>query len=172
MKKPNLYRVIGTLSAVLILAFVVTKSQRSVRAAPPPEGGIAGTVKLEGTAPHQRPIDMSKEPACAAVHKANPVTTENVVAGADGGLKNVVVYLSEGWSGSPEAATSTPTWDQKGCQYSPHVMGLDVNQHLLGNRNAKIIRVVQQGDESRRMIEAGEELGGRAVVVKDARLVS
>ncbi|PYV73396.1 MAG: hypothetical protein DMG96_23385 [Acidobacteria bacterium] len=96
MKKPNLYRVIGTLSAVLILAFVVTKSQRSVRAAPPPEGGIAGTVKLEGTAPHQRPIDMSKEPACAAVHKANPVTTENVVAGADGGLKNVVVYISEG----------------------------------------------------------------------------
>src|SRR5690348_2609148 len=130
MKRPNWYRVIATLCAVLIFAFLVTMSQRHANAAPPSEGGIAGTVKLEGTAPHQRPIDMSKEPACAAVHKANPVTTENVVAGSDGGLKNVVVYISEGWSGSPEAVSATPTWDQKGCQYIPHVMGLDVNQHF------------------------------------------
>src|SRR5437667_11466315 len=85
MKKPNLYRVIGTLSAVLILAFVVTKSQRSVRAAPPPEGGIAGTVKMERTAPQQRTIDMSKEMANAAMHKANQVITENVAAGDEGG---------------------------------------------------------------------------------------
>src|SRR5437588_758319 len=94
--------------------------------------GITGTIKLEGTAPHQRPIDMSKEPACAAVHKANPVTTENVVAGSGGGLKNVVVYISEGLSGSAEneVASSKPIWDQKGCQYIPHVMGLNPNQHF------------------------------------------
>ena len=108
MKKPNLYRVIGTLCAAVILTFVVTVSQRPVKAAPPSEGGITGTVKLEGTAPHQRPIDMSKEPACAAVHKANPVTTENVIAGSEGGLKNVVVYISEGWSGSPEVRSRSP----------------------------------------------------------------
>jgi len=129
MTKPNRHKAIAIASAALLLTLVVTMSQRRVKAAPP-ESGISGTIKLEGTAPHQRPIDMSKEPACAAVHKANPVTTENVVAGPDGGLKNVVVYISEGWSGAAQATTAIPTWDQKGCQYIPHVMGLDVNQHF------------------------------------------
>src|SRR6266571_1843971 len=86
MRKPIWHRA-STLSTVLVLTLVITMSQRHVRAAPS-DSGITGTVKLEGTAPHQRPIDMSKEPGCAAVHKANPVTTENVIVGSDGGLKN------------------------------------------------------------------------------------
>ena len=130
MKKQLLFRAILALSAALILSVAWMVSQRSVKAAPPSESSITGTVKLDGTAPHQRPIDMSKEPSCAAVHKANPVTTENVVVGTDGGLKNVVVYLSEGWSGPETAVSSGPNWDQHGCQYIPHVMGLDVNQHF------------------------------------------
>jgi len=75
---------------------------------------------------------MSKEPSCAAVHKANPVATETVVAGADGGLKNVVVYISDGLSGpaATEVAPETPSWDQKGCQYIPHVMALNPNEHF------------------------------------------
>jgi plastocyanin len=57
---------------------------------------------------------------------------ENVVAGANGGLQNVVVYLSEGLTGNEASAASsdTPTWDQKGCQYIPHVLALNPNQHF------------------------------------------
>ncbi len=47
-----------------------------------------------------------------------------------GGLANVVVYVSEGWSGGESTATSEPEFNQKGCQYQPHVLGLDVNQHF------------------------------------------
>ena len=132
MKKQAWYQRLAIFSAALTLIFVFVVSQREVKAAPASGAGITGTIKLEGTAPHQRPIDMSKEPACAAVHKANPVTTENVVAGSGGGLKNVVVYSSEGLSGSAEneVASSKPIWDQKGCQYIPHVMGLNPNQHF------------------------------------------
>ena len=130
MNTRNWYRAIAILSVVLTLMVLAMTSQHKVKAAPPAESSITGTVKLDGTPPHQRPIDMSKEPACAAVHKANPVTTENVVAGPDGGLKYVVIYISQGWSGPEQAVSSSPTWDQKGCQYIPHVMGLDVNQHF------------------------------------------
>lgn len=119
-------------SVIFLLALVATVSQRQVKAAPPSGGEITGTIKLEGTPPHQRPIDMSKEPACAAVHKASPVTTETVVAGADGGLKNVVIYISDGLTGSAanDVTPETPAWDQKGCQYIPHVMPLNPNEHF------------------------------------------
>lgn len=127
---PN--RVIIFSCVVLLLAAVAIVSQRQVKAAPPSGSSITGTIKLEGTAPHQKPIDMSKEPSCAAVHKASPVTTETVVAGADGGLKNVVIYISEGLTGAAatEVTPETPSWDQKGCQYIPHVMALNPNEQF------------------------------------------
>ena len=38
------------------------------------EGSITGTVKLNGTAPHMKGIDMSKDPYCVKQHKDNPAT--------------------------------------------------------------------------------------------------
>ena len=99
MKTLIRHRMFAILAAALMLMLLAVISQRGVKAAPPSEASITGTIKLDGTAPHQKPIDMSKEPYCQNLHKANPVTTESVVVGPDGGLKNVVVYLSEGLSG-------------------------------------------------------------------------
>jgi hypothetical protein len=48
-------------SALLILASGFLYSGSRVSAAA--EGKITGTIKLDGTAPRQRPIDMSKEPS-------------------------------------------------------------------------------------------------------------
>src|SRR5437764_6896232 len=119
MKSKQRNLVIILCSVVFVLALVAIVAQHRVKAAPPSGSAITGTIKLEGTPPHQKPIDMSKEPACAAVHKANPVTTETVVAGADGSLKNVVIYISDGLSGAAanEVTPESPAWDQKGCQY-------------------------------------------------------
>jgi plastocyanin len=130
MKKQNWFRLIVSLSAIFTLAMVVMISQRQVKAAPPSESSITGTIKLEGTPPHEKVIDMSKEPSCAAEHKANPVKVESVVVGPSGGLQNVVVYVSQGWNGSAPASTSTPKFDQHGCQYIPHVMAVDVGQQF------------------------------------------
>ena len=75
---------------------------------------------------------MAKEPTCAAQHADKPVTTETVVTGANGGLANVVVYISEGLSpaASAEVASQPLAIDQKGCQYLPHVVAINVNQHM------------------------------------------
>jgi hypothetical protein len=73
---------------------------------------------------------MSKEPSCVAVHKDHPATAETVVAAGDGGLANVVVYVSEGWNGGASSATPQPVMDQKGCQYLPHVLPVNPNQHF------------------------------------------
>jgi carboxypeptidase family protein len=93
------------------------------------EGKITGTIKLDGTAPHQKPIDMSKEPSCAAKHAGKPITTESVVSN-NGALQYVVVYLSEGLSGAAANAVPSeqPEFNQSGCQYIPHVIAMDVGQ--------------------------------------------
>ncbi len=124
------YKVTAVFSALVLLAAGALFFSQNVSAAG--EGKITGTVKLTGTPPHERPIDMSKEPYCQKLHASNPVKTENVVAGPDGGLEWVVIYISEGLPGSASSAVPSekPKWDQKGCQYIPHVMALDVNQHF------------------------------------------
>jgi hypothetical protein len=94
------------------------------------EGKIAGTVKLDGTAPHMKGIDMSKDPYCTKAHASDPAHLETVVVGANGGLENVVLYISEGLSGNDlsEVPTAVPVFDQKNCVYTPHVLAMDVGQ--------------------------------------------
>jgi len=91
-------------------------------------GTISGKVTYTGTPVKQKPIDMSKEPSCAKQH-ATPVTTETVVTGANNTLQNVVVYISAG-ADDANAPSQAVTFEQKGCQYLPHVVALQVNQDL------------------------------------------
>lgn len=93
-------------------------------------GSIAGSVKLSGTAPHMKGIDMSKDPYCAKQHDNAPVKMENVVLGTGDGLENVVLYITQGLPAADQNAVPSeqPKFDQKGCMYSPHVLAVDANQ--------------------------------------------
>ena len=118
----------AVLSAVVLLCCGALILNQNVSAAG--EGKISGTVKLEGTAPHMRGIDMSKDPYCSKIHASDPAKMETVVVGSGGGLEHVVLYISEGLTGGAltQVPTEEPVFDQKGCVYSPHVLALDVNQ--------------------------------------------
>jgi Carboxypeptidase regulatory-like domain len=93
-------------------------------------GTITGTVKLSGTPPHMKGIDMSKDPYCVKQHANNPAKMENVVVGSNGGLANAVLYISEGLSAGDLSAVPSeePTVDQHNCMYVPHVVAMAVNQ--------------------------------------------
>jgi hypothetical protein len=125
----NRYRhAFGVLSAIVVAALMASVVGERVKAAG--EGTITGTVKLDGTAPHMKGIDMSKDPYCVSQHKDSPVKLQSVVVGDHGGLENVVLYISQGLPAAAASAVPSeePTFDQKGCMYSPHVMAVDVNQ--------------------------------------------
>ena len=92
-------------------------------------GTVSGKVTYTGTPAHQKPIDMSKEPSCAKQH-ATPITTETVVTGAGNTLDNVVVYVSSGAPDDGQVPAQAVTYDQKGCQYIPHVAAMHTNQEL------------------------------------------
>lgn len=92
-------------------------------------GTVAGKVTYTGTAPKMKQIDMAKEPSCAKEH-ATPVMNESVVTGEGNTLGDVVVYISAG--GPAGAAPASPAaFEQKGCQYLPHVLALQAGQELL-----------------------------------------
>jgi plastocyanin len=123
------FRIAVLTLSLLVLAVAFLRSTPGVGAAA--TGQIVGSVKLEGQAPHQKPIDMSKDPTCLQTRGGTPVTTENVVVGPNGGLANAVVYISQGLTGNEAGTPSQPaTIDQRGCQYVPHVVAMNVGQHL------------------------------------------
>jgi hypothetical protein len=95
---------------------------------PPAGGTISGKVTYTGTPPKMKPIDMAKEPSCAKQH-ATPVMTENVTTGPGNALQFVVVYISAGDTPGP-APTALARYDQKGCQYLPHVLPMQAGQVL------------------------------------------
>jgi len=91
------------------------------------EGKITGTVKLDGPAPHMKGIDMSKDPYCVKANANNTPKMENVLTSASGGLENVVLYISDGLS-NPTESTAVQVFDQKNCEYTPHVLAMDVGE--------------------------------------------
>jgi hypothetical protein len=129
----NRFKFAYVLSAVALICGAALISGPNVKAAG--EGKISGTVKLDGTAPHMKGIDMSKDPYCSKAHASDPAHLETVVAGANGGLENVVLYISDGLAGGAltEVPTTEPVFDQKNCMYTPHVLAMDVNQKFKVN---------------------------------------
>jgi hypothetical protein len=92
-------------------------------------GTVSGKVTYTGTPERQRPIDMGKEPYCVKQHP-KPVTYESVVTGANNALENVVVYVSSGAPDEGQVPSQAVTFEQKGCQYLPHVVVMHTNQEL------------------------------------------
>ncbi|MEO8295309.1 MAG: carboxypeptidase regulatory-like domain-containing protein [Gemmatimonadota bacterium] len=112
----------------VVLAVGATTSVAWINSPDAPAGTVSGTITFTGTPPKMRPIDMSKEPSCARQH-STPVQTENVVTGPGNAVQNVVVYISAG--DQPGAAPAEAVrYDQKGCEYLPHVAVMQVGQRL------------------------------------------
>lgn len=106
-------------------------------AAPPPPlenpvdpataGSVTGRVTFAGTAPARPALRMDSDPNCA--QQGGTAPDESVVAGTDGALQNVFVYVKDGLGTLRFPVPSTAfVLDQKGCRYVPHVFGAQVGQ--------------------------------------------
>ena len=79
---------------------------------------LKGTVVLKGKAPAPKELNTKSDPFCA---KQQAVMDEELVAGKGGELKNVVVRIAKGLSGTFPAPAEEVVMDQQGCAYRPHV---------------------------------------------------
>lgn len=89
---------------------------------------VMGLVKFEGAPPPVGNLQMSADPVCNQAH-STAVKAEEVVLGAGGELANVFVYVKD-YRGAVPAPSAAVVLDQKGCQYHPHVSGIQVGQTL------------------------------------------
>jgi plastocyanin len=118
-------------------------------------GAIAGIVTFAGTPPKPRPLPMDSDPQCA---KASPgATTELLVVGSGGGLKNVFVYVKEGLGARRYAVPSTEVaLDQNGCRYVPHVLGIQAGQTMLVSNSDPLIHNVHAMPKNNREFNFGQ----------------
>lgn len=79
-------------------------------------GWITGTVKYEGTPPKPRPVDITKDKEVCGL---KPHFEEDLIVGANGGIANAVVYVADA---KAKPKPETVIFDQKGCDYEPHVL--------------------------------------------------
>lgn len=128
---------------VLVIAFTVVVcilGDRTVRAGSTPSSAsttatgtatVRGKVKFEGRPPKAAaPINMAADPICAKQHPS-PVFSQEVVADANGGLQNAVVFIADGLGDRTFDTPNQPAVvQQKGCMYQPHVLAMQANQKL------------------------------------------
>ncbi len=82
-------------------------------------GIISGTVKLDGPIPTPKKLKVDVDQKVCGVEKAS----EELIVSKENGIKNVVVSIANIEKGKPlEIPKTHPEMDQKGCQFSPHVM--------------------------------------------------
>lgn len=107
----------------LLSAAVLSVSLGSIAGA-----DITGKVTFDGKAPTMKKIDMKGVAQCAMLH-TDPVFEEIVVVSKDNALANVVVSVKNAPAGGKLPAEAA-VFDQKGCQYMPHVLPVMSGQKI------------------------------------------
>jgi hypothetical protein len=92
-------------------------------------GTIKGHVRLTGKLPGNPIIRMGMDPMCAKMNAGKQVLQEYYVVSVDGSIGNVFVRLQGNFKDAP-VPSQPATLDQKGCVYTPRVIGMRVGQTL------------------------------------------
>jgi plastocyanin len=86
---------------------------------------VSGTIHFAGKMPAPVQIDMAQDPAC----NLGSTNFSEQYVGKNGNLQNVFIYVKDGLGNKMYPAPSAPVVvDQKGCRYTPHVVGVMVGQ--------------------------------------------
>jgi plastocyanin len=126
---------------------------------PATAGNVTGKVTFEGTPPKTATFRMDSDPNCG-----QPGTTgsdETVLVGEGGALQNVFIYVKDGLGDLKFPVPSTPVvLDQKGCRYTPHVVGVQVGQGFEVLNSDPTLHNVHALPTANREFNTGQPLAG------------
>ena len=108
-----------TIVTVAVLGLALGGVASAYDGAPVTGGGsVSGQVKFAGTPPAPEKFEVTKDPEACGKEKTKP----DLIVASGGGLANAVVVV-KATKGKPLTVPTEPvTFDQKGCEYHPHVL--------------------------------------------------
>ena len=129
---------------------------------------ISGKITFEGTPPPNAKVQMSSDPYCQ-MHAADYPTVETTQI-SDGGLENVIVYVSDGLPyGLSYATPTTPIeLDQLNCHYIPHVFTVMTQQSLRVRNSDMTLQNVHIWSERNPQFNIGQPVKGMVNLTKFA----
>lgn len=147
-------KAIGTLLAILVVG------SSSLLA-----GDVTGKVNFAGAGPQMAKLRMDADRFCRAAHKS-PVTSEEVVVNKNGTLKNVLVYVKGPVSGKFSPPKDKALFDQQGCVYLPHVLGVQTGQQVEIRNSDNTLHNVHTLSEKNPSFNAGQPIKGHKLTKK------
>ena len=123
-----------------------------------------------GTPPAPEILRMGTDQACVQSAGPNP-QSDAVLVAEDGGLQNTFVYVKDGLDASYSFDTPvTPAiLDQKGCRYTPRVVGARVGQTLRVRNSDKLLHNVHSQSAKGNTFNVGQPTAG---LTNDFRLTN
>ena len=109
-----------------LIALLLASSTVRGALADAPTGTIKGTILFEGEPPERATLDRKSDPFCK---QAETSLADDVVV-TKGKLAGVLVRVANGSAGTHTAPATPAILDQKGCAYTPHVIGILAGQKL------------------------------------------
>lgn len=101
------------------------------RVDPATAASVSGKISFKGRRPARQSVDLDQDPVCVKAHGKRTVPEESLVVNPDGTLRNAFIYIKAGLEGKAfEPSASPATIDQKGCWFSPRVVGIQAGQRL------------------------------------------
>jgi hypothetical protein len=121
----------GLVAATILSARGATLNTiAAVAQGPTGSARIVVKVVLSGSAPAPAKIQTAADPFCAKAHQTAPLLSQTVQVGSDGALLDALVFVKDGVAGTYAAPQTPVTLDQRGCVYTPHVIGMMAGQPL------------------------------------------
>jgi hypothetical protein len=119
--RPRFSAIVRTAAAALIIASLMPAARARAYQAETVKGGgtIVGTVKFDGAQPARKPVEISKD---RDVCGATPHYDESLMVSAGGGIADAVVSIPDIAGGAPLTPIKDVKFDQKNCDYAPHVL--------------------------------------------------
>lgn len=137
---------------------------------PATAAAVHGAITYAGPKPTQAIVAMDAEDACVKMHGGKPVYDDALVVGSSGGVANAFVYIKSGLEGKRFEPAKTPVvLDQRGCMFTPRVLGLEAGEPLAVRNSDPFEHNVHPAPKNNREWNEGMTPGQPDVLHKFAR---